>query len=49
MFDPILQKYRNWRLRAIARRKLALMDDRLLADIGTERDCIGDFVAGKGH
>lgn len=45
MFEPIASRLRNWRLRNIARRKLAMLDDRLLADIGTERDTIGDFVA----
>ncbi|MCP8883255.1 DUF1127 domain-containing protein [Devosia sp. XJ19-1] len=45
MFEPIVRRLHNWRLRNIARRKLATLDDRLLADIGTERDNIGDFVA----
>lgn len=45
MFNPILHRVRLWRLRNIARRKLAMMDDRMLADIGTERDAIDEFIA----
>lgn len=45
MFAPLARKFIDWRLRSITRRKLAMLDDRLLADIGTRRDSIGDFVA----
>lgn len=49
MFDPLICRLQNWRLRNIARRKLAQLDDRLLADIGTKRDAIGDFVAHQNN
>ncbi|UYN99193.1 MAG: DUF1127 domain-containing protein [Devosia sp.] len=47
MFDPITRRFARWRLRAETRRKLAMLDNRLLADIGTERSAIGDFVTRK--
>ena len=47
MFEPITRRLRNWRIRSITRRKLHLLDDRLLADIGTERSTIGEFVDGQ--
>lgn len=47
MFKPILHRVRLWRLRNIARSKLAMMDDRMLADIGTERDALDEFIASR--
>lgn len=47
MFAPIKSRLRRWHLRNVTRRKLVLLDDRLLADIGTERSCIGDFIAAQ--
>src|SRR5690606_34810688 len=47
MFQPLALRLRNWRLRQATRRKLAMLDDRLLADIGTQRDTIGDFIARR--
>lgn len=47
MFEHVRLRWQDWRLQVIARRRLAQLDDRLLADIGAERDCIGDFVAGR--
>jgi uncharacterized protein YjiS (DUF1127 family) len=44
MFETMRRRFADWRLRQIARRKLSMLDDRLLLDLGTERDCIGDFV-----
>lgn len=45
MFEPLTRRLRNWHIRNVTRRKLRMLDDRLLADIGTERSAIGDFVA----
>ncbi|WP_162249183.1 DUF1127 domain-containing protein [Devosia sp. Root685] len=45
MFEPIRNRLRRWHLRNITRRQLSLLDDRLLADIGTKRSGIADFVA----
>jgi uncharacterized protein YjiS (DUF1127 family) len=45
MFHPLFRKYADWRLRRIAIRRLHEMDDRLLADVGTQRDQIEHFVA----
>lgn len=45
MFEPLTRKFIDWRLRRVAIRKLRRLDDRLLADIGTERDDIAQFVA----
>ncbi|WP_162247331.1 DUF1127 domain-containing protein [Devosia sp. Root635] len=44
MFGPLTRKFNDWRLRRIAIRKLHTFDDRMLADIGTERDKIACFV-----
>ncbi len=38
-------KMKNWRLQQIARRELALLDDKLLVDIGTSRTNLEDYVA----
>lgn len=45
MFEPIRNRLRRWHLRNVTRRKLSLLDDRLLTDIGTKRSGIADFVA----
>ncbi|HTO28351.1 MAG TPA: DUF1127 domain-containing protein [Devosia sp.] len=47
MFAPLTRKFTDWRLRRIAIRKLHTLDDRLLADIGTEREDIACFVASN--
>lgn len=47
MFDPLARKFNDWRLRRIAVRKLHNLDDRLLADLGTQRDRIDDFVQDR--
>lgn len=47
MFEPITNRLRRWHLRNITRRKLALLDDRLLADIGTKRSGISDFISAQ--
>ena len=47
MFKTMTRHFHRWRLRHEARRALALMDDHLLADLGTTRDCISDFVLGQ--
>ncbi|WP_449393727.1 DUF1127 domain-containing protein [Devosia riboflavina] len=47
MFEPIKSRLRRWHLRSITRRKLSLLDDRLLTDIGTRRSGIADFIAAQ--
>jgi uncharacterized protein YjiS (DUF1127 family) len=47
MFEPISRRLRKWHIRSITRRKLSMLDDRLLADIGTNRNGISDFVAAQ--
>lgn len=47
MFEPLARRLHYWRLRSVTRRKLAMLDNRLLADIGTDRDNLGDFVARR--
>ena len=47
MFKTLARKYTAWRLRRIAIERLRHMDDRMLADMGTERDSIVDFVMGQ--
>ena len=44
MFEPITRRLREWHLRSVTRRKLALLDDRLLADIGANPRDSGDCV-----
>ena len=46
MFAPLTRRFHAWHMRHITRRKLRMLDDRLLSDMGIERDGIGDFVAG---
>lgn len=47
MFEPIRNRLRRWHLRNVTRRKLSLLDDRLLTDIGTKRSGIADFIAAQ--
>lgn len=47
MFNTMTRRFHRWRQRHAARRALALMDDRLLSDLGTTRDSIPDFVLGQ--
>ena len=44
MFETIRIRLHFWHLRNVARRELSLLDDRLLADIGTRRGSIAKFV-----
>lgn len=45
MFEPMIRKFVDWRRRRLTVRKLRGLDDRLLADLGTQRDEIDRFVA----
>jgi len=45
MFEPLTRKFIDWRQRRITIRKLRALDDRILADLGIERDTIPQFVA----
>ncbi|WP_338721784.1 DUF1127 domain-containing protein [Devosia sp. XK-2] len=45
MFEPITRRLYAWHMRNFTRRKLSMLDDRLLTDLGIERDCIKDYVA----
>ena len=45
MFEPLTRKLINWQQRQMTIRKLRGLDDRLLADLGIERDAIAQFVA----
>lgn len=47
MFETIGRRFRAWRQFSVTYRRLALLDDRLLADIGAERASIAEFIAGK--
>lgn len=47
MFEPIRNRLRRWHQRNLTHRRLALLDDRLLADIGTRRSGIGDFISAR--
>ena len=44
MFEPLTRRLHAWHLHNVTRRKLSMLDNRLLADLGIERDQIGDFV-----
>jgi uncharacterized protein YjiS (DUF1127 family) len=46
---PLIRRYLDWRQRRIAVRKLHNLDDRLLADMGTERGAIERFVDCVGR
>ncbi|MEQ9635516.1 MAG: DUF1127 domain-containing protein [Devosia marina] len=45
MFNPIRRRLYAWHMRNYTRRRLAMLDSRILADMGIERDQIGDMVA----
>ena len=45
MLEPITSRLRRWHLRNVTRRKLSMLDDRLLTDIGTKRSGIADFIS----
>lgn len=47
MFEHITNRLRRWHRRNVTRRHLSWLDDRLLADIGTERGSIGDFIVAR--
>jgi Domain of unknown function (DUF1127). len=44
MFEPLTRRLHAWHMRNETRRRLMRLDDRILADMGIERDSIGDFV-----
>ena len=46
MSKPLIRRFADWRLRRITIRKLHMLDNRLLADLGTTREDIDCFVAG---
>ena len=46
MFEPLTRRLMAWHMRNVTRHRLSRLDDHLLADLGIERDHIGDFVAG---
>jgi len=45
MFGTLTRRLHAWHLRNITRRKLSVLDDRLLSDMGIRRDDSGDMVA----
>jgi len=45
MFEPIRRRLHAWHMRNYTRRRLAMLDSRILADMGIERDQIDDVVA----
>lgn len=45
MFERLTRRLHTWHMRNVTRRKLERLDDRILADMGIERDQIGDFVS----
>lgn len=49
MLRSLWRRLNAWRLRCIARHKLAKLSDHLLADMGTERSAIADFVARRSE
>lgn len=44
MLGPLVRKFSDWQQRRLAISHLRHLDDRLLADVGTHRDDIVDFV-----
>ena len=46
---PLIRRYIDWRQRRIAVRKLHMLDDHILADLGTERRGIEAFVDSVGR
>lgn len=47
MFDTLTRRLIAWREDRIAIRRLMLMDDHLLHDMGTSREDIRDFVRSR--
>lgn len=45
MFEPLTRRLREWHMRNLTRRRLHMLDNRILADMGVERDKIDAFVA----
>lgn len=45
MFEPLTRRLHAWHMRNVTRRKLSMLDDHLLGDMGIERNTIGDFLA----
>ena len=45
MFNPIRRRLYAWHMRNYTRRRLAMLDSRILADLGIERDQIDDVIA----
>ncbi|SMQ85657.1 protein of unknown function [Devosia lucknowensis] len=45
MYKHLTRRLHDWHMRNVTRRKLSMLDSRILADMGIERDQIGDFVA----
>ena len=45
MFEPLTRRLQAWHMHNVTRRRLSMLDARLLADIGIERGRTGDFVA----
>lgn len=45
MFEPLTRTLSAWHRRNVTRRKLSMLDDRTLFDMGIERNRIGDYVA----
>ena len=45
MLDNLTRRLHAWHMRNVTRRRLALLDDRILSDMGIERASIGDYVA----
>ncbi|MNV97972.1 hypothetical protein D3C71_1931660 [compost metagenome] len=46
MFEPITRRLHAWHMRNFTRRRLNMLDNHLLADLGIERDQIDEYVAG---
>lgn len=44
MFGPLTRRLHSWHLRNVTRRRLALLDARLLADIGADKADAGSSV-----
>ncbi|MBD8066268.1 DUF1127 domain-containing protein [Devosia sp. PTR5] len=47
MLSNLTKRFRTWRLRHDTARRLRALDNRLLADIGAEREAIDDFVRDR--
>jgi uncharacterized protein YjiS (DUF1127 family) len=47
MLSPFARRLNQWLFRRYTIRRLSALDNHLLADIGTSRDCIDSFVDGR--